>query len=231
MTDETTVLEKFVCPECGKEFANAAGLGGHARTHISHSAAPAPDEVNRSPRVKGAVRQYGQRRMGMRALKMIRPICQECQSQDDAPGWWYRCIDKGHQPYFSADREDFKTKRKTERDEDGDLVITGEVKVPIIIQGGPNLAQVLLTGRHNADQHTAMRKARGKGFREPQELGLDPFCDAFNCWSQDDLQDYEGLGRYCSKDQAKAVAADQRHIKLEVLNDEQKVNQWAEISV
>lgn len=190
-------------------------------------------------KVLGAVRLFGERRMGHRTIKVIYPRCLECQSQDSSPGWWHRCEKRGHDPYFTKAERKELTPNLGEADQYGRQEVLGPPKEKVFFERVPNMRAVAVTGRHNGDPYTAIRHARGFGARMPEEMDVAPFCQFSttegSCWAQDGdgvtLKSYGELGAYCDINQAKAVAADQRNIRLEVLNDDKKRDQWSKIAV
>jgi hypothetical protein len=233
-----------ICPICGKgPFKSQIGWQGHFRRkdHQDSGLEPVLETQNGAvletaplkvvPKYTDPIgdKNY-QLTPGLRSLKMVAPVHDECQKRDRGPGWWYRCEAQGHNPYFTADHYGNKTEEVVELDADGDLVVTGTKTKKIKIPGAPNLRQVPYTGRHNADENTAIRKARGEGLRFPEELGLSPRCQFWNCWIKVDAEATDTTprrGDFCDEAQAKVARADKRGTMLEVLNDEKKEKQWA----
>jgi hypothetical protein len=238
------------CPTCGQgDFKTALAFAGHQRSkgHPNYvGSSPTPEEFSPTTgavliKVPGAERVYGARGTGYRTIKMGAARCLECQARfGDTPGWWYKCLARGHNPYFSADR--FEDREKQEWGEtlpDGTQRAQGtSEKYRVRIPGGPNIVCVPYTGRHNGDFNTAMRKARGKGRVLLEEIGVAPMCQysesGRDCYYQGpDLKSYGDMGQYCCVDHYKAVAQDQRLSGKfpEVLNDRKKREVWESIPV
>jgi hypothetical protein len=171
---------------------------------------------------------------GVRSLKMLAPRC-ECHRTDQAGGWWYRCLARGHDPYFSPDHYGERTEEVLGAPNaagEQEVVDTKTIKVKVL--GGPNFVAIPYTGRHSGDESVAMRKARGKGYRKPEELGLSPRCQFHNCWVKLDLPETNTLGPramdFCIEEQYRVIRADSQGIFLEVLNETKKDRQWATLA-
>lgn len=241
----------LTCDLHGKSFKNRTGYRVHMERAKGHRSEPAlapqieevddeplvpPVVVQTAPFTPGAVRYNDPEgpknwsTKGMRGIKMSFPRHDECQAEDKGPGWWYRCEAKGHQPYFTPDHYGEKIVEELgPPNADGNQEVLKTKTIKVKIPGSPNLKQIPLTGRHNADENTAMRKARGEGCRLPEELGLAPRCQFWNCWVKLNTRatDLSGNGGYCEENHRKASNADRNGTFLEQLNEKKKGVQWA----
>lgn len=237
MTDE------LMCSVCGKgPFKAKVGLVGHMR---SHGEVQASDLM----KLRNPMRVYGARGTGYRTIKMAYPLCPEgrsgasageCQARDGGPGWWYRCEAKGHNPYFTPDHYGERIEEELgPPDAEGNREVLGAKTIKVKVLGGPNIKPVPYTGRHNGDFNTAMRKARGKGCRLPEEIGVAPMCQysetGRDCYWQEGLRSYGDVGVFCSPEQFKAVMFDQHRTPNqqfpEVLNQDKKKALWENIPI
>ena len=184
----------------------------------------------------GGVRNFNTRTTYLRNPKFIVPICAECQAPDKyRPQWWLTC---SHDPYFTWTDETIPGEAVYEdvRNAAGDL--TGVKRLVSQAQGepvkrrAPNLRQMPLSARHMTGGGLAQLERRwaNKGFVRPESQGVAPTCEMRDCWEQVGLKEYKS-GLFCSEDHAVLVAADQRAKHLEVLNDEKRAEQLADIAV
>jgi hypothetical protein len=169
--------------------------------------------------------------MGHRAIKMLRPICKDCQNPPEHPANWYETC-----PHFGADRNkmywSYSTKIiKTpvyEEDEDGDLVVKEEqVKTKLVLV--PNWTEVPADTAHS-DGQAPRRCYEQKGFRYPEEIGLAPMCQFSGCgkaWPRIRTS----LGDYCTELHAKLAVANELEINLVAHNPRIRAQQLREISL
>lgn len=125
----------------------------------------------------------------LRSVKLIRPICEECQVAGH--GWWETCE---HDPYHRLKPIVTRTEKKEVDPDTGLVTITGrETKVQKFVHT-PNVEQAFLMLRINSG--LGVDAALAKGFRFPQEVqptrptgeadpefdGYAPMCEFQNCY-------------------------------------------------
>ncbi|HXJ66536.1 MAG TPA: hypothetical protein VNN79_22480 [Actinomycetota bacterium] len=115
----------------------------------------------------------------------------------DALGW------TGPVSYFDKGYED-STSDQFEKQPDGSLVVKGQVTTrKIVIR--PRIEQVSASIRNNSGSGPAAAELYGA--RAPELFGIAPFCEYWDCFSQD-LRDFPN-GRFCSDAHSKLVFADE----------------------
>lgn len=159
----------------------------------------------------------GNTNRAMRAIKMLRPICKDCQGNADTnvPGWHEKCkhFDDPLRKYWQLSAKTIGVTVYKE-DEDGDLVIDEEAtksgtKTKYVLI--PNWVEIpLRTGNYDGKGPQLMAR---KGFKLPQQVGLAPMCQFYGCgkaWPKFRCEN----GDYCSIGQAKLAMADEDEIIL-----------------
>lgn len=150
---------------------------------------------------RGSVSPHGVRR----AIKMVKPICFECQDPWPAPqGWWNDCP---HRPYERMVPKTIKHE-VYRQDEDGDTVLDEEEtkraskKKMILV---PNVVEVMLHQQVN-DGRGPEKMSILKGFKSFPEAGYAPMCEAYGCgraWPTFKSDEY---GTYCGEAHARLCA-------------------------
>lgn len=125
----------------------------------------------------------------LRSVKMIRPICEECQSA--GLGWWENC---SHDPYHRLKPIVTRTEKTEVDPETGLVTILGrETKVQKYVHIA-NVEQAFLMLRINSG--FGVEAALAKGFKFPQDVqptlptgdddpefdGYAPMCEFQNCY-------------------------------------------------
>lgn len=165
----------------------------------------------------------------LRTVKMARPICPtpshnlepgfdpdvlNCQREFNGRiGWWDKCEERGHNPYFRTKEIVKETPIWVERD--GETVQDG-VKTTKETVEIPNVSQVAHSERHDSGNRVETCRNR-KGFRFLTEVGFDPVCEYRNCEKPVVIQTI--YGPYCSEQHARLIGADSDKIELEVHPD------------
>ena len=181
------------------------------------------EELKKLPGFSQGVRDSSSIRM----VKMMQPICpysqfeidvtpegkliprrepsperQNCQKE--GRGWWDKCVDRGHDPYFRT-RVWYSKKDIYEEDPDtGEQVKTGERTVRHE-EKKPNIAQVPAHMRVNSGRGPRLSYAN-KGFRMLKEFGFADVCEYRNC--QHEVKVTSSYGKYCSRKHAALSGAD-----------------------
>jgi hypothetical protein len=142
-----------------------------------------------------------------RAVKMVRPICSECQvGEFTVPGWFKTCDHgpgPGGSPYWSLQPKVRKIP-KTGVDEDGDMVLLEtEVRTKLVLM--PNMCEVVLNIRQNSGQSVEM--ALRKGYKFLADEGIAPMCQLYGCGKTFPTVN-TAYGDFCSEMHGKVVAAD-----------------------
>jgi hypothetical protein len=140
-----------------------------------------------------------------RAVKMLKPMCGQCQHMDQSPGWAVRCIARGHDPYIQRIVTKLRVPTYGEW-KDGSRTIKSYTEMESE-HYSPNITEVPATGRHNGNQ--GIQKARGDGYLFLEERGLKARCQLHQCWKQlDSTSAHTPFGSFCSTAHAAIVAAD-----------------------
>lgn len=149
-----------------------------------------------------------------RFIKMLKPQCPlerqddedsfENPCSEDGGAWWVDCEKRGHDPYYTTIKKGDQEVRR------------------------PNLTQVALNIRVNSGQGVESAKRRGR--KMPEEMGLAPFCQYLDCWSQNIKFKNAEYGDYCTEDQLKMVMVDVNEVTLEVLNEKKRRRQLAQLA-
>lgn len=170
--------------------------------------------------------------VGLRMLKMCRPICpnSRIEMEQDSAGnwrakgrgpdemncqlnggrWWIACEERGHEPYWTVSR--WYTQREILQEIVVDGAKTGEFEVEKVARvphevRRPNLAQVAIARNINNGRGPEDAIQR-KGFKYLGTLGFEEVCQYRNCMrAVNPKHVIDGLGRYCS----------QRHLRLVVM--------------
>jgi len=98
-----------------------------------------------------------------------------------------------------------------EKQADGSLIVTGrqEVRQLVIM---PRIEQVSASKRNNSGSGPAAAELFGA--KKPEEFGIAPFCEYWDCFSQD-ITKYAN-GYFCSEGHSKLVFADEEFIVLAI---------------
>ncbi len=159
-----------------------------------------------------------------RTVKMLFPRCEVCQAPENVrPRWWETCE---HSPY-QTHSERPETTPTLDTLDDGTVVKTGE-QTRIVYETGWNLVQIKLSERVNSGR--GIERARAKGMLLPEEKGLSPFCQYFDCWSQD-IRYRTAHGDYCNERQAKEIALEEIGEAREVHDERKAAEQLARIAL
>lgn len=106
------------------------------------------------------------------------PRCSLCQTTDGYVDWWVRCE---HNPYFRAIETQVR-KPITRLAEDGRLMLDG-FETEVVREMKPNFVEEPIGERVGSGVMVAYKKAV-RGFKEVEDFGYAPFCDARGCWAQ-----------------------------------------------
>ena len=198
------------CEMCGKEFKN---LGAHQRMKhgppIGQTVAPTVERDLENYHLPAGPAKNGT----IRAVKMVAPVCEVCTDGIHARDWFNTCT---HNPYFHA-QEVPEIVEEREPQPDGTYIVTDRKTVHRVRQM-PNLRQVPHSPRHLG---VNPRRKFNSGWVLPQQIGVAPFCQALDCWSQDlpdKWQSEEGRGFYCSARHALPQLAQEVNVVLEAGN-------------
>lgn len=158
----------------------------------------------------------------IRTIKMVKPHCKECQwpPRDE---WWVNCP---HDPYVNQSTFEV-TEPVFGEDEKGDTIVEKMV-TKMKVKRTPNFTQVALNERINSGQ--GVKLAQKKGFKFSTELGHPPFCQYRDCWEPDPKLRTEH-GDFCSKQQARLIAADANNLILEVYLPRKRRQQLESINI
>lgn len=118
-------------------------------------------------------------------------------------GWWTRCEELGHNPYFMT-RERVVTRPKYEEDADGDMVLVSEKKV-LLRQEVLNVTSVSPAPFFNSGG-TIRRKMQNHGFKRLGEFGYDEVCQFRSCQKPIRIKN-STYGNYCSMDHLQLSAS------------------------
>lgn len=151
----------------------------------------------------------GKGNAALRADKMVRPTCKECQIGLDTPRDWAEHCE--HDPYWSLQPKVIKTPVYA-TDEDGDMVLTETVTRTKMIRV-PNITEVTNSVRHNDGE--GRKKMQAKGFKLVTEVGIAPMCEMYGCGKAWPVVRTE-YGDYCSQGHAKLCIADITEVKFTV---------------
>src|SRR6266568_368775 len=141
----------------------------------------------------------------LRALKMVAPRCQTCQTPETVKGgsprqfsWMKDCVHgagpAGAEPYFSLQPKVIKTP-KLEPDEDGDLTLV-ETAVRTKMIRVPNIVEIPISERFEDGE--AVQKAASHGFKVLPDVGLAPMCEMYGCGKAWPTVGTD-FGAYCSE--------------------------------
>lgn len=175
---------------------------------------------------------------GLRTIKLIRPKCDTIKEGDAIifEGCWgterWTRGECPHEPYTSM-KENREVRPTYEAILDAEGKATGRMRVTgtteeVWHEKKWNLEQVPLSIRINSGRGPEF--FRGLGWKDPSEVGLKPFCQFINCWSQR-IKISNDHGDYCSELHAKIIAADENEDKLEILDAKKRERQMAQIAV
>jgi len=158
----------------------------------------------------------------LRATKMCRPRCDECQEKGGA--WWETCK---HNPYFSVITVPGAVEYVTEVDEEGNEVILEE-------KPGPG-KRIRTLNTDQVPNELKIYSGRGvqwsieHGFKFPEELGFAPMCEYYNCWTPFPKFQTK-LGNYCTEEQAQIINLRTRGVAIHA-EPELRKEQLAGVSV
>src|SRR5438132_1286087 len=159
----------------------------------------------------------GDRGGALRAVKMVRPICDICQALGlDTPLFWFRTCEHGPEqkksPYWTMKPHTRKVPTYTpvldaEGKETGEF-IKGEVVARVTFTLEPNITEVIKSVRFGGGM-LPEQMAGNKGFKYFHELGLAPMCEFKGCGKAWPTVRTNEDGDYCSLIHAKLVYAEQ----------------------
>lgn len=200
------------CELCGKEFKNLP-----AHTRMKHGL---PINAPVAPVVEKDLENYhlpsGPAKQGaIRTVKMVAPVCDICTDGIHARDWFNFCT---HDPYFH-DQEMPDVAEKRELQPDGSYIVTLQPTGQKRVRRMPNLRQVAHSPRHLG---TNPRRKFNTGWVLPEQVGVAPFCQALDCWSQDipdRWRSEESRGIYCSGRHALPMLAQELQVMLEAGNE------------
>lgn len=170
---------------------------------------------------------------GMRTIKMLQPICMECQPLYRHPLWWKLCTHKGDEglDYLFETRQETKEVpilgKKEVNGVERDVIIATEQVV--VERRQPNLQQVPTHERINSGK--SMGNALYHGCVRPEDLGYRKMCEYGNCFEQPDQLLDTPYGFFCTDQQARLVAADVDEITLEIADDKKRKAQLQSINL
>ena len=150
-------------------------------------------------------------RFGLRAVKMLRPICRD-GCQDGAEVAWDWHLSCPHDPYVGKREKRTQVPIYSEPHEDGSVSLEG-MDERISWEPYPNFSEVTVSTRVNSG--TGVNKARRKGFILPEELrsplyptGIAPMCQFKGCYWHEGLREYR-YGTFCRELEARLVGFDE----------------------
>ncbi len=168
-------------------------------------------------------RQYPQPQYGVRSITMLRPICRECQGQENSPvGWWLSCT---HDPYVTMRRvKAIANVYEGERTE-AQVLASGQparvIRQEEVISFSPYPNAVEIAASPKVNGGSGVRMAEGKGFILPSELrsphfpnGIVEPCEYRACrWQQglksyvifEDENGYVTEAKFCRDQEARLV--------------------------
>lgn len=168
---------------------------------------------------------------GFRSVKMLRPICKECQDNPQHPvNWSEFCThggeDKEKYLYWSLRPKTIKIP-SYEQDADGDLVLVKEdvVNKMILVPNWSDIAADL--GHSDGAMPTYLHDSAG--FRFPEEIGLAPMCQMYQC-GKAFPRVRTTLGDYCEEYHAKIAISNERGILLPT-NPRLRAERLAEVAI
>jgi len=172
-----------------------------------------------------------------RTVKMIMPVCPESQSEDGSSqsgcetsvggAWWVECEKRGHDPYHQAKPVSHRTPVVREQEDGRQLIVGYDEEIELV--RSPRVIQVPAGVRSNSGWWPD-NKRFFHGYKFPHELGYKDMCEFRNCYDPN-VRFKTKAGNYCNEEQAKMMAADLRHINLEVYNAEKRADQIDAINV
>jgi hypothetical protein len=177
---------------------------------------------------------------GQRAIKMVQPVCAECQAEYKHPLWWKLCP-KEHDMFYTTtqgymEKQPDGTFRRitVERvpiveEKDGRRVISGYEEIELPIKRTLNLVQVPMGVRVNSGK--ALLDARYWGFKDLGDFNLRFMCEYRDCWEQPDTLLDTPYGRFCTATQARLVGADEEGIVMEVYDEKKRKAQLRAINL
>jgi hypothetical protein len=205
----------YVAPESSESIADA--LAGLEMTFIEDEELHVPvEDIDLSDQevLKVGARPNRKLNVSLRTIKMLAPVCRE--HNDGSPGWWYTCLEVGHDPYRSIVEKIDQERKLSPPDERGRRRVLGTEEVSYFVVSH-NTRQLAYTGKHNGG--IELSQASGKGWVLPETRGVAPFCQFMECWVQNP-QVSTPYGDYCIREQAQLVAAEATGTFL-VVNDSQ----------
>jgi hypothetical protein len=203
----------FVAPESTESVADA--LGDIDLSYLDDEEPKVPLEtIDLTVRVvptKGA-RANRKVNVSLRTLKMLAPRCLE--HNDSTPGWWYTCLELGHDPYQQIVERTENVRKLSQPDERGRRKVLG-VEPEVYFVQSYVWRQLPFTGKHNGG--IELSQATGKGWVLPEKRGVSPLCQFLDCWVPNP-QISTPYGDFCTRPQAQIVAAEATNTFL-VVND------------
>ena len=178
---------------------------------------PATTKREKLPPTQVGVRET----INTRRILMVRPVCpiQDDPEKDgytgenkcslEGLGWWVKCEERGHDPYYRIEQT-IKTRPLIE-EVDGKKLVVGQEQT-VIERKRLNAASVALTTRVNSGRGPTLKHDRF-GFKFLQELGYDPVCEFRNCELPVKVKSRYGF--FCGDRHARLVGADVEVIVLE----------------
>lgn len=143
----------------------------------------------------------------LKMVKMIQARCNVCNPRGQGRrGWWETCP---HDPYFHVEEKPGATEFKEL--EDGTIVKLDKPEAEY--EKVPNWKQIADDPKIASGRMVTIQRERGSKF--PEELGLPPVCDYFNCWEinpkieANRVFNHEGVqtrvGKYHHRDEAAII--------------------------
>lgn len=164
--------------------------------------------ANAPAKLKG-LRRARNLRVGLRAITMLRAICdQGCQDGDDVPHDWY--LECPHDPYIGVREKRVQVPIYSDEQEDGSRVLE-RMEERVTWEPWPNFVDVIHDLRVNSGN--SVERGRRRGWILPEELrnelypnGIAPMCQFKGCRWQDGLKKYR-YGTFCREMEARLVTS------------------------
>ncbi len=214
------------CEVCGKSgFENGLAKGRHMKEHKAEQAAadgpvvetvtvPEAKAEKGKPVILKEWRQTTTLKVGLRRIKMLRPICRICEAEDPPRKNWMK--DCPHDPYVTLVPGAVVPQRiygDPLSDGSRPIVRIEQVEGPPTVR--PNRVQVALSFGISSGMAVA-RSVWRKGRIFPEDLGsivpsrdfpfgIAPACEFNNCWNQVGIREYR-QGKFCRDVEAQLVA-------------------------
>jgi hypothetical protein len=176
-----------------------------------------------------------------RTVKMGMPACEICQAGRAPQDWYLFCPHNppaegdtttyrnqaGGNPYVTRSETAVKT-RDIEVQPDGTRLIKGVIETLVEVETD-NITQVPYEMR--SDSGKGVQMAQAGGCLLPEKLGIAPFCQYRECWSQEIKVRNPQFGDYCSPEHARLSIANILGTTLEILDNDRRQAQLMEIAI